>query len=296
MKKIIPLDNLSDAEKGRLKKLTRAPELAWPTVMLCVLLVMTYGCVYFYCLAGLLPLWVGMLANSIVGYVAFSVGHDAIHRSISKNKRINDLIGQIGLLLVLPYVDIRLFRWTHILHHRFAGGDRDPDQAFNGAWYTLPFRWMFIDVAYFLYAMKNADKISKPFLKNSIRIFALVAIVIASLSYAGYGKEILMLWFIPSRFILMFLGFSFFWLPHVPHNVSQEENFTLATTIREGHEWLLGPVLQYQNYHLVHHLYPTTPFYNNYKVFQLLESEIRKKDLAIQVGFAIRPKVQPGEK
>lgn len=107
--------------------------------------------------------------------------------------------------------------------------------------------------------------------------------------------EVLMLWFIPSRVIQLVLGFSFFWLPHVPHDVSQEENFTRATTVREGHEWLLAPLLQYQHVHLVHHLYPTTPFYNNDRVWRLVEPALRRRhDLAIQKGFAIRPVIEKG--
>lgn len=39
-----------------------------------------------------------------------------------------------------------------------------------------------------------------------------------------------------------------------------------ATTIRRGWEWLLTPLMVYQNYHLIHHLYPTIPFYNYLKV------------------------------
>ena len=109
----------------------------------------------------------------------------------------------------------------------------------------------------------------------------------------GYGPQLLMLWFIPSRAIFLALGFSFFWLPHVPHDTEQEQNFTRATTVRQGYEWLLGPVLQYQNYHLIHHLFPMTPFYNNYKVWQLIEPELRKRDLAIQHDFRIVPVVYP---
>jgi|GEM_PF-6279894 len=57
---------------------------------------------------------------------------------------------------------------------------------------------------------------------------------------------------------------------------------------------LLGPVLQNQNYHLIHHLYQMTPFYNNRKVWHLIESELRKKELAIQHHFSIRPKRYSG--
>lgn len=290
-KVIVPLDALTPEQRARFKQLTSAPALAWPTVTLCAVLAVTFLGMYWFCGTGQLPLWVGTLVNTLVGYVAFSVAHDSIHRSISSNTRLNDAIGQIGLTLVLPYVDMRMFRWAHILHHRFASGDKDPDKVLRGAWWTLPFRWMLIDVVYFIHALRHGDKVSAPYFQRSLIYTAMVGLVIAAATYAGYGPLVLMLWFIPSRLILLLLGFSFFWLPHVPHDVTQEENFTRATTVRQGMESLLGPVLQYQNYHLIHHLYPMTPFYNNYRVWQLLEPELRKKDLAVQYGLAIHPQI-----
>lgn len=288
-KQIVPLDVLEPERRLRFKQLTGTPKLAWPTLILWAVLTLSYLSVYLLCGTGIWPLWVGTLLNTSVGYVAFSVAHDAIHRSISTNTRLNDAIGQAGVLLVMPYVDLRLFRWAHILHHRFASGDKDPDKILRGAWWTLPLRWMLIDVLYFLHALRNGDKVSRPYLRRSLIYTAIAVGAIAALIAAGYGAEVLMLWFLPSRLILLILGFSFFWLPHVPHDVTQEENFTRATTIRQGFEWLLGPLMQYQNYHLIHHLYPMTPFYNNVKVWELLEPELRKQDLAVQHGFDIHP-------
>jgi fatty acid desaturase len=152
---------------------------------------------------------------------------------------------------------------------------------------------MFIDGFYLIYALRKGDKVSKPFLIQSYWFAGIFAALVAVLTASGYGLDVAMLWFIPSRVIFLTLGFSFFWLPHVPHDVEQEKNFTAATTIREGAEWFLGPVLQNQNFHLIHHLFPMTPFYNNHKVWQLLEAELRTKDLAIQHNFSIRPTRYP---
>lgn len=290
---IVALNGLAPEQRQQFQMLTKAPPIAWPTVVLWAVLCVTFIGVYFICGTGRAPLWLGMILNSVIGYVAFSVAHDSIHRSISKSARINDAVGQIGMMLVLPYVDLRMFRWAHILHHRFASGPKDPDIVLHGPAWSLPFRWMLIDVIYFIHSLKHGDRVSKPFLRSSLRLFVVVVAAIAVLTWAGYGPAVLMLWFIPSRLILLALGFSFFWLPHVPHDVSQEQNFTQATTIREGYEWLMNPALQYQNFHLIHHLYPTTPFYNNGKVWRLLEAELRKKDLAIQHGFSIQPKIYP---
>ena len=289
----ISIDRLTPEQRARFKSLTSAPPMAWLTLSLWVVLNAAFFCSDFLGVTGRLPLWVGMLINSFVGYVAFSVVHDSIHRAISSNTRLNDWIGQLALLLVAPYVSLKLFRWGHVLHHRFANGPLDPDRVLDGPWYELPFRWMLIDGFYLIYALTKGDKISKPFLVQSYWFAAIFAVLIAVLTGFGYGADIVMLWFIPSRVIFLTLGFSFFWLPHVPHDVEQEKNFTGATTIREGAEWFMGPVLQNQNFHLIHHLYPMTPFYNNHKVWQLLEPELRKKDLVIQHNFAIQPTRHP---
>jgi fatty acid desaturase len=291
---ILDLAHLDASGRQSFKTMTRAPRVAWPTVTMSVILTVTFLAMYVLCGTGQLALWIGTLANTVIGYLAFSVAHDSIHRTISTHTRFNDLVGQLGVLLVLPYVDLRLFRWAHIQHHRFASGPRDPDRVFDGPAWSLPLRWMFIDLAYFAHALRNGDKVSAPYLRRSLWMAAIAMAVLSSLVTAGYGSEVLMLWFIPSRLIQLALGFSFFWLPHAPHEVSQEEHFTRATTIREGHEWLLGPLLQCQHVHLIHHLYPTTPFYNNHRVWRLIEPALRGHDLAIQKGFAIRPVIVAG--
>jgi fatty acid desaturase len=287
----LPLSALDPARRARFERLTRTPTVAWPTVVIWMLVMTTYIGSDVLAVLGIIPLWAAMLANSVIGYLAFTVTHDAIHRSISTHVRVNDWIGQSAVLLGAPYANLKLFRWAHIRHHRFASGPKDPDFVLHGAWWTLPFRWMFIDALYLVYTIRQGDKVSRPYLVTSVWLAALCFAAMAALIATGWGLHVLMLWFVPSRMIFLTLGFSFFWLPHVPHDTEQEHNFTRATTVRIGHEWLLGPALQNQNYHLIHHLFPMTPFYNNEKVWRLLEPELRQKDLAIQHDFAIRPTI-----
>ncbi len=292
----IDLQKLSDNDRRRFKALTTASAVSWPIVVLWLVLMSSFISVYVLGFTGLLPLWLGAIINSVVGYVAFSIVHDAIHRSISTNIKLNDFFGQSAVLLVAPYVNLKLFRWGHILHHRFANGEKDPDQVMHGPAWSLPLRWAFIDVLYLRHAVLHGDKISAPLLRSSLKVAALVGLLFVGLIAAGYGWQLFWLWLIPSRVIQVMLGFSFFWLPHVPHDTSQADNFTRATSVRVGYEWLLGPALQNQNYHLIHHIYPSTPFYNNRKVWQLLEPQLRQYDLAIHHGFAIQPTIYPASK
>ena len=146
MRDIVSLDSLTAVERECVKKLTTAPTLAIPTVE--GMLTASYLASDTLAIQGHIPLWAGMLINSAVGYMAFSVVHDAIHRAISINVRLNDALGQLAIFLVAPYPDLRLFRWAHILHHRFANGPRHPDSLLRGPWWSLPFHWAFFDVIY----------------------------------------------------------------------------------------------------------------------------------------------------
>jgi fatty acid desaturase len=291
MKPIIDVGTLSETDQRLLWRLTHAPSVAWPTVILWALVTVTFIAVDCLAATDRITLWQGMPINTGIGYYGFSVVHDSIHRAVSKNHAINDWLGRLGVALIIPYVSLGLFRWAHVQHHRFTGEARDPDRWVKGPWWQLPFRWMLIDIAYLWQVAPHLDKVSRPHFRNSLKAATATVLVVAFLVYGGYGPEVLMLWFIPSRLIFMMLGFSFFWLPHLPHDTPAATHPTRATTIREGHEILMSLVLQYQNFHLIHHLYPLTPFYNNGHVWKLLEPQLRHHELAIQHGFAVRPKI-----
>ena len=57
------------------------------------------------------------------------------------------------------------------------------------------------------------------------------------------------------------LAWWFDWLPHHGLDETQSENRYRATRNRVGMEWLFTPLMLSQNYHLVHHLHPSIPFY-----------------------------------
>jgi beta-carotene hydroxylase len=92
----VSFDRLTPAERTRFKTLTSAPPLGWLTLALWVLLNAAFLCSDTLGVTGRIPLWVGMLVNSLVGYVAFSVVHDSIHRAVSAHTKLNDWIGQLA--------------------------------------------------------------------------------------------------------------------------------------------------------------------------------------------------------
>ena len=74
---------------------------------------------------------------------------------------------------------------------------------------------------------------------------------------------------------------------------SSLDNLTAGTTVRLGHEWLLAPLMQWHNFHMIRHVWPTTPSYRHASVWKLLEPELRARDLNIQHGFKLKPTFHP---
>lgn len=281
-------------KKAEHRRLTQVSEYSWPCLMLATATMGSVIAINTLALTGTIPLLLATGLLVIPYYWFFAVIHDGVHRSIAKNKSFNDAVGQAAILLYAPYASIHLFRWAHMAHHRFTNDEGDPDIWSHGAWWSLPFRWMTIDFYYAYRAMTSDDPAVQKVFRQSIPILVFGLAVIALLVATGYGYEYLVLWFVPTRFAFLFIGYSFFWLPHAhwpsdEHDLRQSENLTLATTLRLGNEWLFNTLFQYQNYHLVHHLWPTTPFYNNQRVYELLRPEFEARDLALVSGFQAEP-------
>lgn len=288
------LITVPEDKRAAFRELTQVPNYSWPCLFLALATMGSVLTIDVLAILGSVPISLATVLLIIPYYWFFSVIHDGVHRSITKNKTLNDVVGQAAILLYAPYASIHLFRWAHMAHHRFTNDDGDPDVWSHGAWWSLPFRWMTIDFYYGFRAMTSDDPAVKKVFRQSIPIMLFGLAVIALVIFAGFGYEYLMLWFLPTRLAFIFIGYSFFWLPHAhwpsdERDLRQSENLTLATTLRRGNEALLNSLYQYQNYHLVHHLWPTTPFYNNHRVYQLLEAEFQARDLAIVSGFEAQP-------
>lgn len=280
-----------DDKQSTISRLLRVPDVS-PAVL--GLIVLSTGGVIMcdvLALLGHVALGWAWVINTVLMYWQFTVVHDSIHRSAAKNQTLNDWFGHIGIATFAPHVNLGIFRWAHIQHHRFTNGERDPDLWLHGRWWTLPMRWMFLDIGYLLFVMRQGDATARRHLRGTLLNTALTIAACAALIWAGWGMEVLLLWFIPSRLTFVTVGFTFFWLPHVKDDVPAEQDVTLATSMRLGHEWLLNPLMQWHNYHLIHHLFPTMPCYRHAEAWQLLQHELRQRNLQIQHGFALQPTV-----
>ena len=278
------------SREQRFKEFMQTPAISWPAVVLLLMGLLVIGVASGMALTAAIPLWVAMLANGIGMYLLFSPMHESLHHNVSTNHGLNEILGRISLALLIPASPIEIARWAHFQHHRFTSGEQDPDNFIHDApLWQIPLRWSNFDL-YYLYAfLRYGGNKRKAHARALILSAGVFFAVIASLTYIGYGMEVLFLWILPSRIGLALVALVFVFLPHYPSNITAEENEYQATTIRLGWEWLLTPLFVYQNYHLIHHLYPTLPFYNYINVWHLRYDELTSQNPAIQQGFELMP-------
>jgi fatty acid desaturase len=240
------------------------PDLAAPTVALFVAAVVLFGGSTALALSGSIPYPLAIAINTIASYMFFTVLHDASHRTISQRDAVNRWLGLASAPFVSPLASYSVFRFIHMQHHRFTNHDRDQDPdayTSNGPAWSWPLRWATLDISYLSFYIPRLG--GRPrgerveFVVNALVVgAALVAFALA----AGVGA-LLLLVILPTRLTVTFLGFAFDWLPHHGLEYTPEQDRYKTTRNRVGLEWLMTPVLIYQNYHLVHHLHPLIPFY-----------------------------------
>jgi len=268
----------------------QAPKLAVPTTFIFVAVIVGMVATWHYALNGTIELWTGSIINGLLSYCLFSVIHDSAHCSLSSNPLLNEGIGSIALVFLFPYAPMVLLRWVHNQHHIHANSQQDPDiYEHQSKWWQVPFRWTCFDGYYIYYFLKHGKKVMKKHARALIIFYSLLGAVFVTALVTGFGYELLMLWFIPTRIALFMIAVVFVILPHHPAMVSQQEEPYMATTMRMGWEWLLTPLLVYQNYHLIHHLYPAIPFYKMHKVWYLKYDELNQHNLSIQTAFGLEP-------
>jgi ring-1,2-phenylacetyl-CoA epoxidase subunit PaaE len=261
------------------------PRLAWPTVGVLVGGVGAWVGSTALALSDAWPWPLSVLVNTLAAFALFTVTHDACHRSISSSEAVNVWLGRSALIFMSPLSGLAMFRFIHMQHHRFTNDrELDPDMwasADLGRRWTLPLRWLTIDVTYLPYYARRLRTRPRREKVELASMWLLTATVIAAAIVSDRVLDPLLLWLLPSRLAIALLGWSFDYLPHHGLHAKQAEDPFQATRNRIGLERLLSPLLLYQNYHLVHHLHPVIPFYRYIAVWRRREEEYLENDPAL---------------
>lgn len=260
------------------------PDFAWPTVVLFVVLFAIFAWSLWAALRGQIGYGTSALINTAFIYGLYTIVHEAIHGNISlrhKNLRWLDL--WMGTAACIP---LWLFYFPHLkqhmVHHVKANTEHDPDiYARGGFWGWLLWRLPLALINYFnpLQLARDCKRYGVP--HGQVRItfvtFALQAMALLGLILAGYGREILILWFIPWWAGQTVMLTFFTWTPHHDHTETGRYRDTRESLFPGANLVLLG-----QNHHLIHHMMPGVPFYRYDRTFREIRPLLEQNHARIE--------------
>lgn len=262
--------------------------IAWGTVALFVVVVVSYLGMIAAIVAGSMSLPVATMVATVLLYLAFTVVHEAGHGNISHEVTwMKPVETTMGWMLSIPFLLIPygLFTKIHDYHHAFTNDpDRDPDHWISGnTWAKASLRSLTLTFNYAYLAATRFRKepvIAKTH-KSTILYYLGSLTIIVGLVSAGYGLELLMVGVIPAFLASYVLGMLFDWIPHMPTRQQGRYQNTRS---------YLFPGLNYltcgQSYHHIHHLYPRVSWYNYHRVFDLIRPELEVKNAPIEKLFS----------
>ena len=199
------------------------------------------------------PGWICFVANVIALHLSGTVIHDASHNSAHPNKIVNSVFGH-GSALMLGFA-FPVFTRVHLQHHGNVNDPQnDPDHyvSTGGPLWMIAARFFYHEIFFFKRRLWRKWELLEWFLS---RLF-LVTVVALGIHF-GFIDYVLNYWFAPSLVVGIALGLFFDYLPHRPFKERSRWN---NARVYPGK--LLNILILGQNYHLVHHLWPSIPWYN----------------------------------
>jgi beta-carotene hydroxylase len=272
-----------------------SPGLAWPTLLLAVALPATLWSVVALGLARAVPLWICTPVLALLSYAHYTLVHESVHCNLAPGyprlRWLNTLVGWIGAL-GLSYNWPILMR-SHALHHAHTNSERDPDIWVRGTLGQLLVKWVKANVFMTLIplfvvgyiAPEQYRRVSSRLRGSEVMqasvVALLVLLLLAIAVYFGRAADWFFLLFFPTRLASLGLSVFFSWLPHYPFDRTERYLNTRVSL------WPAGTFLTLQqNLHLMHHLWPSVPFYNYARLYRALRPVLIAKGSRIE-GFGV---------
>jgi fatty acid desaturase len=262
------------------------PDFALPTILLELALFGIFVAVTSLSIAQKIPLWAAMVINTLFIYSLYTVVHEAVHSNISsrrKNLRWIDTVA--GVVACAPlWLFFHQHRRQHMAHHAHTNEETDPDIYARGdflAWIFLRLPLALADYFNPLRQYRDCRRFGLTRRETLITMltFVLYAAAVILAVAAGYGREVLLLWFIPWYVGQSIMLTLFTWTPHHDHHETGRYRNTRISLWPGANFLLLG-----QNYHLVHHMIPSVPYYRYGTTFQEMRPILERKGVRIE-GF-----------
>lgn len=264
--------------------------VAWPSVIMGIGVALSFITIVTLGTMGIIPLWMGLILNSLVLYAAQTPLHEACHGNIAGRDSslmwLNHAIGYVcGYVLLHEY---RAFRHLHLAHHRETNDEvLDPDHwvKVDNPWLAA-FRCATIVFYYNHYFFKTVifqahDAEKRKLALHVIASFWVIYSIMFWLCMFGFWKEVLMLWLLPHYVASALIIYFFAYLVHQPHDKTERYRDTNLFLFKGWLSKYFTWAYCFQNYHLIHHLYPRIPFYLYPDAFKEVRPILEKENAPI---------------
>jgi len=253
-------------------------EVAWPTIVLGVVLGMSYVSTVVLAFAGLLSLWLAVPLVSLLVYLSYTVLHDSVHGSITGSNQslrwLNRALGYMAAWIVM--IPLTAHRYEHMAHHRHANDEvNDPDFHVGQMRNSLPAAIaaaLRASVRQFSYYAEHRWAIA-PTRQNVILCLEVAAALLPRLGAmaAGYWVEGLALFVVAWLIGAIVLLYLFAYIVHRPQERVGRYLDTSTILLPRALHTPLTWLWMFQNYHSIHHLFPRVPFYKYAELFEDIE-------------------------
>ncbi|WPF87638.1 fatty acid desaturase [Cyanobacterium aponinum UTEX 3222] len=214
------------------------------------------------------PDWLCFTANVLALHISGTVIHDASHNSAHSNRIINSILGH-GSALMLGFA-FPVFTRVHLQHHAHVNDpENDPDHfvSTGGPLWMIAARFFYHEIFFFRRRLWKKYELLEWFLS---RLF-LFTVVFLGIHY-GFIGYVMNFWFVPALVVGIALGLFFDYLPHRPF---KERDRWKNARVYPGR--VLNFLIFGQNYHLIHHLWPSIPWYKYESAYYATKSLLDAK-------------------
>ena len=249
-------------------------------------------------LSGAVALGWLVLPIGFTTYAHYTLVHESVHGNIVRNRRyawVHTLVGWYGSIML--FSTWPLLERTHKHHHSFVNTEKDPDiyvklslprlllrNLISTVMQPVPIllqKRVFRDSA-LARGYVNADQIMSRNEKIQHHVVnGLQCLIFWSLALGVFGWVFVGLVYGAVLIAMNMLIIMFQWLPHHPFS----ETGRYSATRNIGFTgWNL--LFLWQNWHLMHHLWPSVPFYNYQRLYNRLQPVLEEKGARHHEGLA----------
>ncbi len=188
--------------------------------------------------------YVHLLVQAYLSTGLFITAHDAMHGSVSPNRRVNRLIGRTAAFLFAAFSYKKLYS-NHMKHHQYSGEERDPDFLISSQNFFL---WL--GVFFYRYA--------------SVLQIVIMAVLFNLLNLFFPTARVVAFWMIPPFIstVQLFLFGTF-----LPHRLPHTEGMGPHHARSQKKNAFVALISCYNfGYHLEHHELPGVPWWKLQRV------------------------------